>query len=214
MKTISFAFGRIITVLLAALASVSAYSQVTVSNLENTVSSESSVYSTIWLAGSFTTDSSIYSLSSVTVLLNDVPSTSTPLALSIYSDNTGLPGTLLETLSGSSPTTGGQFSFTSSGLTLNPDTTYFLVGSTPGNGIYHWAYTSDTSELITGGSGWTLANDRWTSSNSGTSWNNYSGTPLMFSVTAASAVPEPGAYAALAGLAALAFLAFRRRHSS
>lgn len=65
MKKMSFAFGRITTVLLAALASVSAYSQVTVSNLDNTVTSESSVYWTNWLAGSFTTDSSNYSLSSV-----------------------------------------------------------------------------------------------------------------------------------------------------
>jgi len=214
MKKMSFAFGRITTVLLAALASVSAYSQVTVSNLDNTVTSESSVYWTNWLAGSFTTDSSNYSLSSVTVLLNAVPNSSTPLVLSIYSANTGLPGTLLETLSGSNPTTGGQFVFASSGLTLGPDTTYFLVGSTPGYGIYHWGYTSDTSELITGGSGWTLGNDMWTSGNSGTGWNSSYGTPFMFSVTAASAVPEPGAYATLAGLAVLALLAFRRRHSS
>jgi MYXO-CTERM domain-containing protein len=214
MEKISFAFGRITTVLLAALCSVSAYSQVTVSNLDNTVSYESSVYWTNWLAGSFTTDSSNYSLSSVTVLLNAVLNSSTPLILSVYSDNTGLPGTLLETLSGSNPTTGGQFTFTSSGLTLSPDTTYFLVGSTPGYGVYHWNYTTDTSELITGGSGWTLGNDMWTSNNSGTSWNNSSGAPFMFSVTATSAVPEPGAYATLAGLAALALLAFRRRQSS
>jgi hypothetical protein len=213
---ISFLFShrlpvRFAAALAAGLLAASASAQVTVSNLANDIGSSATISTSANtpVAVSFTTDSATYSLTSVTLSLGGV-NTSSPLMVSIYNDNSGQPGSSLTALSGASPTSTGNYTFTSTGLALSANTTYWVAAATSGSGEYYWNLTTDLSQSNTGGATWTIGDDTQLF-NSG-SWNTISVSAFM-SVTA-TAVPEPGTYAALAGLTALGFVAWRRRRAA
>jgi hypothetical protein len=171
-------------------------------------------------AVSFTTDasSSTYQLSSVTLSMDVASGTPAGFALMLYSDNAGRPGTPLETLSGSNnPATAADYTYTSSGTTLNANTTYWVAASaTTGDmfTFYDWKGTTSASEATTGGATWLIGDTLAYSENGGSTWtigNGVFALQLSVSTTAATAVPEPSTYAALLGLGALGFVAYKRR---
>lgn len=213
---ISFLFShrlpvRFAAALAAGLLAASASAQVTVSNLANDIGTSMLISTSNYtaVAVSFTTDSATYSLTSVTLHMGG-SNTSSPLTVSIYNDNSGLPGSSLTTLSGANPTSSGNYTFTSTGLALSANTTYWVAAATSGSGQYDWDATADLSQSNTGGATWTIG-DSTQLFYSG-SWGTITVSGMM-SVTA-TAVPEPGTYAALAGLTALGFVAWRRRRAA
>ena len=135
-------------------------------------------------------------------------------SVALYSDASGLPGSLIETLNGSSsPASAGSYSYTSGGSAiLTANTSYWWIASVPdGAGSFlgfNLNSTNSTSE--TSAFGWT-AGDVFRQQQNGGGWGP-SGQPLLFSVSA-SAIPEPGTYAAWAGAAVLGLAVVRRRRS-
>jgi hypothetical protein len=207
---------RFAALLSLGLVAVSAYGQITVSNLAETDGGMVNLQTASWYASSFTTDSTAasYTLDSVSLIFASANNTSGNFFVGLYSNNSGAPGSSLETLSGTSNPGSGTHSFTSVGTTLNANTTYWIVGGvTSGLGDYRWFWTSSDSQSSTGGATWVIGNDdAQYSSNSGSTWAPDGGV-MKFSVTA-TAIPEPGTYAALFGLAALAVAKWRRRTSA
>ncbi len=187
--------------------------EVVVSNFTETSGGTLSISTTQSVAGAFTTGSSAFVLDKITLNLGSASGASSVFTVSLFSSNLGLPGTLIQTLSGpASPQPAGQYDFTSSGSTLlSAGTTYFWVGtlaSSTSTDRRRAVVTSSFNE--TSSFGWTIANTYYVKGSSGV-WNAGGNNPFQFSVTATSAVPEPGAYAAFAGLAAIGFIASRRR---
>ncbi len=136
--------------------------------------------------------------------------------VSVWSDAAGThPDTSLETLSGdANPATTGNYTYSASGsgLSLSPNTKYWIVlGVSSGDGNYRWNYTN--SSATTGS--WTIPSTGTyaSSDNAGTTWGNfYNGSPQQFEITAtAAAVPEPGTMV-MGGLLALggSVMSFRR----
>jgi hypothetical protein len=149
-----------------------------------------------FITAGFQTGDSSYTLSSVTALMQqDTPGA---LSLSLYSSATQpvaydlgfQPGTLLGTLTstGTYPATLSQVIFGGNALTLAPDTTYWLVMSSP-TGMYEWAYAANND-----GAGAGFYPSWGTSTDSGASWYTNDLQPMQMSVTAdpaVSSVPEP-----------------------
>lgn len=160
---------------------------------------------------SFTTGSSATLLQSI-VLDMDAGSGS-GFSLALYSAGVNAPGSLLETLSGSTaPTVDTTYSFTSgSSIVLSANTTYWWVTSVePLGGSFSTALTPFSS--ATSDSGWSIGEGYWTiqSGDSFDSLSSFGGRSFKFAV-ATSAIPEPSTYAAFAGLGALGFVISRRR---
>lgn len=184
-----------------------------VSNLTESRVDAVSVTTGAWWASSFTTHSETsYTLNSVSLKFSAAANTSGNFFVRLYSNNSGVPGSSLETLSGTAnPSSATTYSFTSTGTTLSAGTRYWLVaGVTSGAGDYKWDWTNSTAQNSVEGQSWGIGDDDvHTSTNSGSSWV-FDGAAMQFSVNA-TAVPEPGTYAALFGLAALGVVAWRRR---
>ena len=121
------------------------------------------------------------------------------------------PGSFLATLTGSTdPVTGGDFTYSSSGLPLQASRTYFIVltaGTSVANGAYAWSLENTSPPVYSGG--WPSDFCHETSSD-GMSWNGTAGVP-QYSITA-TAVPEPETLYLL-GLPGLLFFAWRRWHT-
>ena len=169
-----------------------------VTNLGDTTTSYFSMNSfsqpSSWLASEFTTDASApsFTLSSVTISIYDVVSPGSSFSVQVFS-SVGAPNTPLGTLSGSVPTAAGLYTYTATGITLNSNTSYWLVAELSGSSTIRWSSTSDTT---TGN--WIIAPDVLVSSDSGTIWTAPTTSPgsMQYSV-AAEAVPEPSTYAIL-----------------
>jgi hypothetical protein len=204
---------RLATAVALSLAVASTFGQVAVSNLTETKHGSVNVTTTAWWASSFTTHSETsYTLNSVSLKLSAASNTAGNFFVRLYSNGSGVPGSSLETLSGTgNPSSATTYSFTSGGTTLNQGTTYWLVaGVTSGAGDYSWDWTNSTAQDSVEGQSWGIGNDDvHTSSNSGSTWV-FDGAAMQFSVTA-TAIPEPGTYAAIFGVAALGLVAWRRR---
>ena len=97
------------------------------------------------LAADFSTDAD-YLLSSVTLLI--VQDTAGIASVSLYSDNSGYPGTLLGTLTSPDtyPTSGvSSTTFTSTdGIALSANQTYWIVLTAP-SGSFDWSWTADNA---------------------------------------------------------------------
>lgn len=206
---------RLVTVLaFAAIASTTqAQTVVEISNLAQANGGAITVNNTgtALLAQSFTTGSTATKLDFITPRFDT--NLATAFTLSLYSNSTTNPGTLIETLTGTAtPNSATTYNFTSGGTILAANTTYWWVASAATS--TNQAYISFTnSASFTSPDGWTLGVIRSTT-NSGTTWNDFNtGQELRFSVNA-SAVPEPSTYAALAGAAALGLAVWRRRRSA
>jgi hypothetical protein len=116
--------------------SASAITQV--SNLSETRNNFLNVNNDQYVGSSFTTDSNSYTLNSVTARFQE--DTEANLFLNIFSDNSGVPGTLIGQLSPTQDIVTGSFNdylFTpNSSVTLAANTTYWLTGESSGS--YKW----------------------------------------------------------------------------
>jgi hypothetical protein len=162
------------------------------SNLSDTNSGTETATGTTYLAASFGTDSSTYSLTTVSLLLANTSAGSAEVDL--YTDDGYAPGSLVGTLT--SPSTYSTSltaqSFTSSGITLSADTTYWIVLKAL-SGSFDWGWTADGTGTGVGYQGqWSEYVDFGTASY----WASSSDFPLQMSVSAAAAAsdaPEPSA---------------------
>ena len=158
-------------------------------------------------AAQFTTDASApdFLLQGVTLKLGEIGSGG-GFTVGIHADNAGLPGTLLQTLSGpADPSGGGEFAYTAAALSLASSTSYWIVASASApSGSYNWMVTQDfshtgawtaTATAQAQNGAWSLAGD----------WEVF-----QFSV-AAVAVPEPAVTGLLIGMGALAPILIYRK---
>ena len=121
-------------------------------------------------------------------------------SLSLYSNNGGIPGSLIGPLSGPNPSAEMTYTYTASGISLAPQTTYWVAatGTAPigsANGDYIWNYSSTLNYSAIGD--WSInstGNDFALSATGGQSWTPFSGRIYQFAVNA-SPVPEPGTWA-------------------
>jgi hypothetical protein len=160
--------------------------------------------STQWVASSFGTDNTSYDLNTVTLLMTQIGTTTAEV--SIYTDNSNAPGTQLGgalTSPASYIGSPGLALFTASGITLSPNTTYWVVLKAVGpTGYLEWEQSS-------GGSGVGYLPGTRISSDSGEHWLVETN-PMAMKVEATT-VPLPPAVALLgAGLIPLVW--FRRRN--
>ena len=158
------------------------------------------------MAVSFTTDVSTYRLDSVILNLSLSSGDSSDLSIELYDDSDSLPGASLGELTNPS-LIGDQdnYIFTAAGLTLAPDTTYWIVAEPLSEMEAAW---SDTSSSL----GWACA-----SMASGGAWaqwqpgqESYGSTPSLV-VNGTVEAPEPSTYSLLA-LGVLALLGGLRSH--
>jgi len=173
-----------------------------------------------WGGNQFITDNSASSflLDGVTIKMDTASATPGNFFVAIFSSAGDRPGTLLETLSGSSnPAAAGNYSYTSTGLSLAPNTSYWVVagvssGGSGGTG-YNWVVSDETFSY----SGpWVIptTDTHITSAPAGgTDWNNFinDGYPRHFSVSATAVVPEPSVCVLVGFGAAALLLRLRKR---
>lgn len=154
---------------------------------------------------SFTTDASTYSLDSVMLNLNLSSGDSSDLSVGLYDDSSSLPGASLGRLTNPS-SIGAQdnYTFTVTGLTLAPDTTYWIVAEPLREMEVDW---SDTLSSL----GWARAGmsggNLWAPWEPGQS--TYGSTPSL--VVNGTVVPEPSTCSLLA-LGIVALLGSLRLH--
>jgi hypothetical protein len=186
-----------------------------VSNLGQTSGGSAAIASDSWIAEPFYTGSNSdgYILNSISLLMSAASGSPSGFNVSIYSVSTSEyypPGSFIGSLSGNSnPSTSGIYSYTTSGITLLPDTHYFVVvnAATPQTvGTYQWNYHSLDDIPVSGIDGWGLSL-LYDTSTDGLTWN-YARISLPQLAVYATPVPEPSTLA-LGALGAL-FLGFRR----
>lgn len=158
-----------------------------------------------WLTAGFGTDGSSYDLTSVTLLLQR-DSIVADAELAIYDDGGLQPGSLLGTLDapGSLPSGLSDVTFTTSGIALAADSSYWVVLRAV-TGSLGWAWASDPS-----GTGPGFQHTWGSTDDAGGLWFTFDSYPTQMRVTAA-AVPEP-ASVALVAIGGSALFAVRRPH--
>lgn len=155
---------------------------------------------------SFTTDSNTYSLDSATMNLW-LAGNASDLIVGLYGESNGMPGTSLGRLS--NPSSIGvqtNYTFSATGLTLAPNTKYWIVAepSLSAEPYCGWARTQTTSEMV-------YATLR---SASGDSWGAWraSTQPTASLIVNGTAIPEPSTCCLLAlGVLTLFASRFHRR---
>jgi hypothetical protein len=170
------------------------------------INSGQAIQSDSWLGISFQTgtNSGGYSLDSMTMYNAGIAGNPSGFQFLLYADNMGVPGSEIELLSGASPTGVGNYTFTSSGVTLAPNTVYWAVATAADSSIsgnsYYWAFDPNAATTI---DGWSLGIDA-SSLGGGDSWYSSGGvgSPFTLSINA-EPTPEPGAFS-LMGLGLLA----------
>jgi hypothetical protein len=157
----------------------------------------------------FTTDASTYNLDSVILNLNLSSGDSSDLSVRLCDDSSSLPGARLGTLTNPS-SIGAQdnYTFTATGLTLSPNTTYWIVAVPLAEMDVDWADTSSNWGWACAG---TVSGGQWAPWEAGQS--SYGSTPSL--VVNATAIPEPSTCSLLAlGIVGLlGGLRLRRRSS-
>lgn len=170
-------------------------------NLNAATDSTSTVADDTWFAASFGTGEASAVLQSVTLLIGR-SSIGGAVQVDVYGDGGLEPGSPLATLIGppTIPTALGEVTFSSTGLALAANATYWVVAHAP-TGSFDWAWTDSNTGAGPGfQTTWSESDD------AGSSWFTADSYPFQMRVTA---VPEPSSMA-LAGLAGIAWLAFRR----
>ena len=195
-------------IFLTALAGSAASSQAgtVVSNLGESLDSFPVSTSTGWVAASFTTDAQTYTLNSISLSLS-TPDPGVVALPTLFSDGGGTPtGVALEIFIGQTVTAYSTYTFASAGLTLNPNTTYWI--SLAGNSPVDWLhFTGSGSTSQTGD--WTIGDTLLRSTDSGSTWPTSYALSGRFSVDA-TPVPEPSSVLLL-GIGAIAGLTFLRQ---
>ena len=133
-----------------------------VSNVGQTATGNANVTAAQSQGQGFTTgsDSGGYTLGSVELAVSSFSGTASDITVSIYSESSGDPGTLVHTLTTPASISTPVTTFTApSGTTLAAGTTYYVVISTTGSEI-NLTRTNATAEDTGGASGWSIADDR------------------------------------------------------
>jgi hypothetical protein len=193
---------------LTALAGSAASSQAgtVVSNLGEGETASPFVNGSVWNATSFTTDVLTYTLNSLTLRLSFFDFGGGTVTPRIFTNGSGAPsGVALEVFSSQTVNGSGNFTFASTGLTLDPNTTYWIALQGGGFDASLWASTSSPAQT----GGWTIGDTMLHSTDSGSSWPTTYGFSGQFSVDA-TPVPEPRSVLLL-GMGAMAGLTFLRR---
>jgi hypothetical protein len=179
----------------ALVATTSAHAGIVVSNVDEY--SEQDVFNqagawfsdTVWLATSFTTDAEAYTLTTISVTLGQ-QAVAGPVVPRIFLDDSGGPsGNALETFGSQTiDSLQGVYTFTSTGLPLDPNTTYWLALQAQGSpdDIFFWFATASTNQSGV----WTIGNDMIESTNSGSTWPTSNAFVGLLSISA-TPVPEP-----------------------
>jgi hypothetical protein len=184
-----------------------------VTNLTNSNDVGSTLnFTTSVRAGAFTTGATAVSwtLDSITARIAGSPVNGDgTVTMSLYTDNFGQPGALIETLGGTYTPQGiSNHAFPSAGTTLSPNTTYWAVLTRPtGTTLVEWNGTADFSE--TSPDGWTINNQFDFSEDGGASWG---GNGNFSEIMAVAVVPEPGTIAMLLAMPVAAAISRRRRN--
>ena len=162
------------------------------------------------IAVCFTTDGSAYQLDSVILNLSLSSGDSSDLSVGLYDDSGSLPGASLGRLTNPSSIEGqDNYTFSTTGLTLAPDTTYWIVAEPLSEMEVGWADT--------------LSNWGWACADTGSyglwgPWepgqDAYGSTPSLV-VNGTTAIPEPSTFSllTLGFVALLGSLRLRRRSS-
>ena len=143
----------------AATAAVTVPVAALVSNVGQTATGNANVTASQSQGQGFTTgsDSGGYTLGSVELAVSSFSGTASDITVSIYSESSGHPGTLVHTLTTPASISTPVTTFTApSGTTLAAGTTYYVVISTTGSGI-NLSRTDATAEDTGGVSGWSIA---------------------------------------------------------
>ena len=130
-----------------------------VSNVGQTATGNANVTASQSQGQGFTTgsDSGGYTLGSVELAVSSFSGTASDITVSIYSESSGDPGTVVHTLTTPASISTPVTTFTApSGTTLAASTTYYVVISTTGSGI-NLSRTDATAEDTGGVSGWSIA---------------------------------------------------------
>ena len=151
-------------------------------------------------AAPFSTGATSWTLESAIVLLMNDDIAAATVTAEIWSDNSGIPGTLLHSLS-SETLPGNSFltpvTFASSGFTLNLSDTYWLVtrSTPPGFGGGGVAWDDTTSNAATSPLDWTVGDVSYRSTDAGASWIMMPDSRVgLFTINVSSelsTVPEP-----------------------
>ena len=178
-----------------------------IGNLPATVTGNFGISSTQSAAVSFRTPSVAYAVDSVILSLSQYSTTGGDVAaIGFYTDNGGIPGTLVTSLltnPASSSTEAASFTFTvpTGGISLSADTTYWLqVARSAGDFRWNSGRGATHSGLATFGG--------YKGRSSSGQWSTISRT-MLFSIEA-TAVLEPEEYAAVAAAGLLGFGLWRR----
>jgi chitinase len=150
-------------------------------NLSDAASDVNNVSGSAWQAASFGTGTSAVTLKSITIPL--AQQTSGPVTMQLYSDAGGQPGTPIGTLTNpaSFSSSGANTTFTTTGIALAANTTYWIVLSANGSGSYNWSWTSSDNGTGVG------FQDQWSQSmDSGNTWYTTQGFPLIMQVLAST----------------------------
>ena len=143
-----------------------------VSNVDQTAATgPAQVSATQSMAQGFTTGANTggYTLGSVELAVSSFSGTASDITVSIYSESSGDPGTVVHTLTTPASISAAVTTFTApSGTTLAAGTTYYVVISTTSSGI-SLSRTEATAEDTGGASGWSIADSRHFFGRSG--WN-------------------------------------------
>lgn len=179
--------------LLGLLAPLAAHAQSTtyLSSIENISNSAFVIASDFWHAQRFVTGPNPlgYDLDAIKLLMARMGGNPGPFSLRVYTDNGGLPGSNLGTLSGPDPNhvTNEEkvYAYTATGITLAPATTYWLVATAAthsSSGFYRWLNSWTTGYASSGG--WSIPQGIAYSAN-GTSWGLHANSfPLLFEMLA------------------------------
>lgn len=168
-----------------------------VSNLGQTPTGSATIGSDSWIAQDFGTTvnaPSTYTLNSIQLLMNPALGNPSGFSVSIYSSLN--PVDNLGSLSGSNPSAGGIYTYTSSGIILSAGVDYFVVvtAATPiALGSYDWSASSGLTE-----NGALYIDDLYFSSSDGSSWTGHGRQNVFQMAINATAAPEPGTLGLLA----------------
>jgi len=185
------------------------------SNLPSNNGGSGGVSSETRRAVTFTTRATPLEVTQVSMQLHDYVAPADVAYLSINANGGSSPGQQIASLTAPTSTNSGfgTFTFTSIGIPLAANTTYWLVISAQGTSTaFEWA-RSDPS-VTPPQTDYATFGEQWISYNSGETWAVGSNGAHSFSITA---VPEPGILHLLVPAALVGLLLFRRsrlpRHS-